>query len=392
MTKRSGAITKTNSFSLKKLISQLGRAEIFFYSLAWLMVLLTIGTIQQKYIGLYMAQKIYFSSFIVWSADFIPVPGGYAVLGLIFINLLAKLLSEKWTKAKFGTVIVHYGALLLLLGGFFTATFSTEGNVVIVEGGSSNYVSDYHKRELVVVNLSHEDYDEVTAFGNSLLKSGKTLQAGTVPFTISVEKYCRHCEIEPRNSPSTNPKHKGMLLMSEVKTAKPFQEDEKNRSGIVINISGAGSLSDGQYALYEYMPVDQVIVVENQRYLLGLRRKRTYLPFEIELIDFQKELYPGTQKARSYQSEVIVREKDIEWHSLIYMNNPMRYKGYTFYQSSFIEDGDQQVTILAAVKNIGKIFPYISSLIICIGLLFHMFIRIPKLTKNKALRKKEEKQ
>ena len=58
------------------------------------------------------------------------------------------------------------------------------------------------------------------------------------------------------------------------------------------------------------------------------------------------------------------------------MNEPLRHYDYTFYQASFIEDGDKQTTVLATVKNYGRMFPYISSIIMCVGILFHMLIMI----------------
>ena len=50
---------------------------------------------------------------------------------------------------------------------------------------------------------------------------------------------------------------------------------------------------------------------------------------------------------------------------------------YTFYEWrydwwSFIKD----TTVLAAVKNYGRLFPYISSLIIALGLLIHIIMRL----------------
>ena len=43
------------------------------------------------------------------------------------------------------------------------------------------------------------------------------------------------------------------------------------------------------------------------------------------------------------------------------MNEPLRHKGYTFFQASFIDDSEIEKTVLATVKNYGRLFPYISS-------------------------------
>ena len=48
------------------------------------------------------------------------------------------------------------------------------------------------------------------------------------------------------------------------------------------------------------------------------------------------------------------------------MNNPLRYGGFTFYQSGF--DRDNQGTILQVVRNPSWITPYIACLIVGAGL------------------------
>ena len=66
------------------------------------------------------------------------------------------------------------------------------------------------------------------------------------------------------------------------------------------------------------------------------------------------------------------------------MNEPLRHKGYTFFQASFIDDSDVETTVLATVKNYGRLFPYISSIIMSIGLLIHLLLMMPKMVKGKS--------
>ena len=67
---------------------------------------------------------------------------------------------------------------------------------------------------------------------------------------------------------------------------------------------------------------------------------------------------------------------------LISMNEPLRHREYTFYQASFIEDGLTQTSVLATVKNYGRLFPYISTIIMCIGLLYHMLFILSRRFKS----------
>ena len=152
-----------------------------------------------------------------------------------------------------------------------------------------------------------------------------------------------------------------------------------NRPGINFHLSKTGTMEDGIYGLFLGQTIPQKVTIGNQEYVIILRRQRTYLPFSIELLDFKKVMYPGTEIAKSYSSDVNLIEAGISKHILIKMNEPLRHKGYTFYQSSFIESSEGETTVLAAVKNYGRIFPYISSIIMCIGLLIHLILKLPNL-------------
>ena len=89
-------------------------------------------------------------------------------------------------------------------------------------------------------------------------------------------------------------------------------------------------------------------------------------------------MHPGTNIAKSYSSLVNLIENNVPRKILISMNEPLRHRGYTFYQASFIEEGFKQTTVLATVKNHGRLFPYISTIIMCIGILYHMLFMIFK--------------
>ena len=90
--------------------------------------------------------------------------------------------------------------------------------------------------------------------------------------------------------------------------------------------------------------------------------------------------------------EAYLIENNIPRKVLIEMNEPLRHAGYTFYQASFQDQGFytyndsyyydtrfwKDRTVLAVVKNYGRLFPYISSIIMCIGILIHLLFKIPK--------------
>lgn len=367
-----------NSF-LRKFVRFAGRTDIFFYAILWLAVLLTIGTVSQKTIGLYQAQERFFSSWFLWLGGFIPVPGTMMCLTVVFLGLLVKLSAQKWTKINLGTLVIHIGALLLLLGGFITAVSSEEGYVIIKEGDTASYVEDYFEVELAILDAVTEE--QVAIFKSDTLRNGYESTVSSTPFVIEIDSYHKNVIPVRRDIPRTEDAH-GMAQNIELKPLPRSVEEESNNAGLNFYIRGAGQ-ADGFYSIFEQMPVKQTVTTDGGRsFVLDLRPVRTKLPFSIYLQDFKKEVYPGTDMARSYRSVVVLRDRDrnLEWQSIISMNEPLRYKGYTLYQSSFLRAGEQEFTVLALVRNAGRLFPYISSIVICIGLLIHLFIRVPALT------------
>jgi cytochrome c biogenesis protein ResB len=116
-----------------------------------------------------------------------------------------------------------------------------------------------------------------------------------------------------------------------------------------------------------------------QKITLAVRKTQRVLPFSVKLIDFEKIAYAGTSMAREYQSIVEIDEgSGIRWQAMIRMNEPLRVMGYTLYQSSFVERSGETISVLAVVKNKGRVFPYVASLVIGIGLLVHLRMRRKK--------------
>ncbi|WP_456391875.1 cytochrome c biogenesis protein CcsA [Nitratifractor sp.] len=95
------------------------------------------------------------------------------------------------------------------------------------------------------------------------------------------------------------------------------------------------------------------------------------LPFALKLRDFQLERYPGSMAPSSYASEVTVLEKDRSFDYRIYMNHPLDFRGYKFFQSSY--DPDEKGTILSVNDDPGKWPTYLGYILLALGLIWNLF-------------------
>lgn len=360
---------------IKKVISIFSRPVILNYTLPLVMIYLVVGTIAQKYIGLFEATKIFFSSYVLW-IGFVPLPGLPILLGLIFLNLVFKLLFKSpWTIKNSGIIITHIGVMLLLLGGVFTALLSEEGYVDLAQGDKKAYVSDYHIRQLVILDREN---NEVVAINHNDLTQGDVIQLENLNIELDIKEHCQNCKIEKRVQGDNN--YKGMAQFMRLDRGTLDREDEKNMAGVVFGVKGSDN--DGTYLTLENVPKLPEITMGDNEYRFALRRQNRQLPFAIELLNFKKEMYPGTELAKSYSSRVRIIDNDMTWEALISMNEPLRYKGYTVYQSSFMTTPQGDMTVLAVVKNAGRAFPYISGLALSLGIIIHLFVRRKKAKKG----------
>ena len=368
---------------MNKLIKRISDPKIFVFTIIWLMVLVFFGTIEQKDIGLFASQKKYFTSMILWVYG-IPLPGGLLTMIILSMNLFSFFLkANSWRKNKVGILTVHIGALILLIGSGITSVFSIEGNMVIIENEKSDYMHSFYYKEFTVLNLDqHKDSIEVINFSENLLKQNQLLEYNTLPFKIEIIDFFLNSKLESRVNDTLSPL-KGDAVKLELREKFPETEMNKNISGVTYKIISDDDSINGYYIYQLEQRRPEIITINNMDYALLLRPVRTYLPFEIELLDFDKVMHPGTKIAKSFSSKVFLNENQTSRRVLIEMNAPLRHKGYTLYQASYAELGDgREATVLAVVQNYGRLFPYISSIIMCIGVLLQMIIRIPGLLKK----------
>ncbi len=364
--------------SLKKELAFLYTPHIFFGCLIWLMVLLVVGTLSQTKLGIYQSQELYFSSWFIEIFGLPILPGARLVMAIMFFNLLFKiLLDSPIKKNRIGTLVIHIGAFCLLLGGFLTAYGNVEGSMAIPEGETSNIFIDYHDLEFAVIDLSNETYDEIISFSNEYIEEGAVISGSSFPAKFTIKTFYRNSDILRRSDPAPD-HYRGVAQRFEMKSIPIDPEYERNQASMLVDVTGLGDGVDGTYLFFENSPVPQSFTMNGKSYVVGIRKKQYPLDFSIELIDFQRTVHPGTQTPKTYKSIVNLIDGG-KRRSLIEMNEPLRHKGYTFYQASFSEGGEKDLTVLAVVKNYGRMFPYISSIVICIGMFIHLLLQIPRL-------------
>ncbi len=361
---------------LERLIKIFTSLRLTVVLLVLSLVLVFAGTLGEVHLGLYKAQAEFFHSFFIYwhpqnAAWKIPVfPGGYFIGALLLLNLIAAHTSRfKFSREKIGLWIIHAGLILLILGQLSADMFAVESQMHLRVGQTKNYSESDRVSELAVINTTDKNFDTVVAIPERFLAQGNDIRQADLPFVIRVKQF--HANSSLSTNAMTGFEHTGATAGSGTglwwsREPRETATDRRDApSALVEIVTPQGSL--GTWLVSDWFEQPQTFTFNNRIYKLQLRLKRFYLPFSLHLLEFRHDVYDGTDIPKNFSSRLTLIHPDTgeRREVLIYMNNPLRYEGKTFYQVGF--DPDNQGTILQVVKNPGWLTPYLACGLIATG-------------------------
>lgn len=156
---------------------------------------------------------------------------------------------------------------------------------------------------------------------------------------------------------------------------KPIQESGKIIEGDIQAVEVAF------YGKSYWVRSDAPLALSNGKTQMQFQilQKEELLPYEIGLDRFKMDTNPGTNDPASYESFVSLldgRNNQGSSSHHVYMNNPLKYDGFTFYQSSYFEVAPGEYGSAFSVNyDPGRAIKYAGSLLIVLGCIWHFFIR-----------------
>lgn len=369
--------------------------------LAVLMVLVVACTLAQVKLGTWGAVEVYMRSWLVWgrlpgtSLSFPVFPGGALVGLVLMVNLAAaqlRRLELSWKKS--GLWITHAGLILLFVGEFITGVYQVDTRLAVEVGQTVDFVESPRDHELSLVDVTDPATDEVYGVPETLLARADEIAVPGTPVTLKVHRYFRDAVLANRRA-GEPPPPATMGVGTQVSVREPTlaerqaagPEDERIRMTSAYVEPVAGGRSYGTWLVSMGLGAPQSFTHEGRTYTLSMRPRRWYLPYSVTLKEFRHDVYEGTQIPKNFSSLVQLKDprRKEDREVLIYMNQPLRYDGKAFYQASFGK-GDT-LSILQVVENPGWLLPYISCILVGIGLIVHFGIAL-----RRGLRRRVEGQ
>lgn len=291
-----------------------------------------------------------------------------------------------------GNLLLHMGVAVLMIGQFAFGDQQAERRISLVEDESTNVTVDTGRVGLAFIQSSETEDDVIFVPASRLidsLKSETTIVDDALPVNVRVLKFFPNSvttKADPEDNIATvgNGKLRQALdrptsggANSEMNFPAAYIEllDKDDESSLGTFLFSVEFTERSELTLREVEEeLFDSITVGDQTYDVGLRFAREVKPFWIHLYDVKRQNYAGTETPRDYRStiKIVDLESETERRDEIWMNNPLRYRGETFYQSSYQKlPSGKEWTSLQVVQNKGWLIPYVACSVIAVGMLFH---------------------
>ena len=378
----------------RSLLAVLTSLRLTIVLLVLSIILIFAATLDQVHLGVWGVQEKYFRSFFIFTRvpgteiSFPVFPGGYLLGGILIVNLIAAHLWRfKLSWRKSGIWLAHAGLILLLAGEGVSLLMQRDSQMRIDVGQTRRFAESFHEYELSVTDATNPAYDEVVSIPSTLLAEDAPIQNARLPFVLKPVAFFQNAILRARSqipNPPPSMATMGLGIGTLALPAPPTAKDEEsNWPAAYVEIQGPeGSL--GTCLVSALLDEPEVFTYQNRTFRLALRPKRDYLPFALTLGKFTHDVYPGTDIPKNFASTIRLKSDDgrDDRDVRIFMNNPLRYAGETFYQASF--DPDDHGSVLQVVHNPSWLTPYFSCVLVAAGLLIQFLSHLIPFLKRRA--------
>jgi ABC-type transport system involved in cytochrome c biogenesis permease subunit len=306
-----------------------------------------------------------------------------------------------------GMVLLHAGIGLLMANELLVARQAVEWQIFMQEGQTANYMRDIRTTELAIIDASDPKNDEHIVVPRRLLLDSykKTRDAAQreappvnvvdakqlLPFQVAVVEYHDNADVRPtrpgEKTPATTGRGLKEALISLSAAKGTDTGGDVDFAGAYVKLTSHDGEDLGTYLISQLASEQkdparfaERVTVAGKEYQLFLRFAREYLDFTCTLKDVRKDDYVASNTPRNYSSDIqlVDPQTGVDQPVHIKMNDPLRYRSLTFYQSGYNVTADGEATTLQVVRNRIWMIPYVACGIVAIGMLAHFSITLTR--------------
>ena len=290
---------------------------------------------------------------------------------MLLINLLAAHLRYYQPgKRKIGIALIHLGVVLLLVGQMLTDVLSRESALHLRIGETKNYSEADRAYELAVIDTTEKDSDKVVAIPCSVLVRRGAVSDPEMPFTVRAKTFYANSELTETNAAGFEP----VKTTAGVGAGFWWRElprvtamDRVDQPSAIVEIATPqGSL--GTFLVSAMLAQPQQFTYQQPHLRNAVAAGAVLHAVQpAPCWNFTTTNIPARTSPRIFPaaSGCKIWTTGENREVLIYMNNPLRYQGETFYQASY--DPDDGGSILQVVHNPSWLTPYFSCVMVAHG-------------------------
>lgn len=343
---------------------------------------------------------------------YLLIPGNETYVGDSSMRILWQLMQATFAAVvlllgltplfgkKCGVVLLHSGVALMMFGQFFVGRYDVEEQMAIQEGQVMNYAQDIRTVELAVIDPNdskHPDEESVVAIplhhtGQPTRFLKDKITDAALPFDLQIVEFLKNSDVhvakESEKKVATAGRVKDFVATERRKGSGTDMGGGVDLASVYVNVLKKGTNESlGVYLISQVVLMmrdgkefgfDENVDVAGKKYGMSLRFQRNYKPYSITLKDVRKDDYIGTNTPRNYSSDIrlVDARRNVDRDIHIWMNNPLRYSGETFYQSGYnVDPLGKEHTTLQVVRNSGWMIPYVACMFVVVGMCAH-FVQV----------------
>ncbi len=292
-----------------------------------------------------------------------------------------------------GNVLLHLGVGLLMLGQFTFGDRQTEQKLTLIEGQSTNTFVNLDEVELQLIR-TEDGVQTVTAIPASRLEAAAkkhvVIDDPALPVKVRVEQFFENSTLAAPGDENPATQGMGLQYAAVARDKSGGAKMETNIPAAYIELLDPESEASLGTYLVSFMLNDQAalipdgtskdamdsVTIGDASYEIGLRMHREVKPYWVQLDDVQRINWSNSDTPRDFSSfiRIVDHETGEDRKERVWMNNPLRYRGETFYQQNYSPlPGGKELTTLQVVRNSGWLIPYVACSITALGMLVHFW-------------------
>ncbi|WP_338686482.1 cytochrome c biogenesis protein ResB [Haloferula helveola] len=319
----------------------------------------------------------------------VPMPGGYWVCAFLLLNMtLGGIIRIRKSWKTAGVVVAHFGIIFMVAAGGVAQLFEERGVMFLFEGEKSDYAVSLTDPTIEVLEIKEgKVVGEVHVAGEPELRGlgrgdSRTVRFAGLPIDLELTGWMRNASVVEAGPDAGNAAIDGWTLRE--LPVRP--EGELNAPACYARVVYGDGSKGSPFILAVPQPTSGLeafapvtVEADGRKFAVRMVKQTIPVPYVVQLDDAIPVYFPNSTRPKSFRSK-IRRIDEEEVPVEIFMNEPMRRGGYTFFQRTMSsgpqQTGGPEFSGFEVVSNPADQWPKWSLWVVATGMGVHFLMKL----------------